>query len=400
MSQTKRNGAVAAIIPAGGVGQRFGHEHPKQFLRLAGWPVLAHTLSRFEQSLEVEDIVVVAPAGFEESVQKEVVERFSFTKVRRVVTGGQTRQESVYNGFLFLEDLEFDLVLIHDGVRPLVPPGVIEAVIAQARLAGAAIAAVKTRDTLKKVEHGVIVSTVDRELVWQAQTPQVFDRHWLAEALAIAKKNGFSGTDEAGLLEAMGKSVFVVPGSADNIKITHPEDLALAESLISYGEEEEGMRIGMGYDVHQIAPGRDLVLGGKKLDFGGKGLLGHSDADVLTHALIDALFGAAGLPDIGSHYPDTDPAYSGAKSLDLLTDAMARVRAAGFELVNADITLLAQRPKIAPHAQAMRRALALAASCEAERLNIKATTTEGLGFTGREEGMAALSVVLLTKRRA
>ncbi|MEW5724419.1 MAG: 2-C-methyl-D-erythritol 4-phosphate cytidylyltransferase [Thermodesulfobacteriota bacterium] len=391
----QKTGEVAAIIPAGGLGRRYGPCTPKQFLYLAGWPVLAHTLSRFDQTTAVDQIVVVVPEGYEEEVMAKVVKPFGFTKVRQVVPGGETRQESVYMGFLALGD-EVDLVVVHDGVRPLVPPPVIEAVIETARETGAAIAAVPVRDTLKKVIDGVIQDTLNREQVWQAQTPQAFERSCLAEGLAAARAEGFTGTDEASLVERLGRPVRVVPGAAENIKITMPEDLVLAETLIDYGREKP-MRIGMGFDVHTLVAGRKLMLGCVEVPFE-RGLEGHSDADVMAHALCDGLLGAAGLGDLGRHFPDRDPRWAGAAGALLLGLTMEKVREAGYELESADLTLLAQRPRIKDFHQAMVKAMAAALEVEPGRLNVKATTTEGLGAVGREEGLAAMAAVLLRRR--
>jgi 2-C-methyl-D-erythritol 4-phosphate cytidylyltransferase/2-C-methyl-D-erythritol 2,4-cyclodiphosphate synthase len=388
-------GAVGVIIPAGGRGLRFGAGQPKQFLELGGWPVLAHTLSRFDLVEAVDQVVVVVPEGLERTTREKTVEPFGFTKIAAVVAGGETRQESVYNGFLALDD-EVDLVVVHDGVRPLAPIGLIESVIDAAREHGAAIAAVPVRDTLKQVEGGVIQTTLDRRLMWRAQTPQAFDRLILAEALADARRSGFTGTDEAQLVERLGRPVFVVPGVEENIKITSPEDLVLAETLIQCGRERD-MRVGLGFDVHVLAQGRKLMLGCVAIPFD-RGLVGHSDGDVMAHALCDALLGAAGLGDIGGLFPDTDPKWAGAAGETLLKITMDRVRSAGFELAGADLTLLAQRPKIKPHAPRMVETMAKALGVDASRVNVKATTTEGLGYVGREEGLAAQAVALLQRK--
>ena len=391
-----QTGVTAAIVTAGGVGRRFGSCQPKQFADLAGWPVLAHTLARFDQTTAVDQVVVVAPADHLDFVRRDLVETLGFTKVKQVVAGGGTRQESVCNGFLALAD-DVDLVLIHDGVRPLVRPATIEAVVEAAREYGAAISAVPVRDTLKRVEDGVIQATLDRRLLWQAQTPQAFDRALLARAMAEAKNKGFVGTDEAALVERMGHPIRVVTGSRDNIKITQPEDLALAEALMADGEAERDMRVGLGFDVHTLVAGRKLMLGGIEVPFD-RGLAGHSDADVLAHALCDALLGAAGLGDLGTHFPDSSPKWAGVSGLRLLELTAEKVRAAGFRPQSADVTLMAQKPKIKDLARRMAQAMAGALGLDPESLNVKATTTEGLGPVGREEGLAAMAVAVLTRR--
>ena len=240
MDEVKRvsMGTVAAIIPAGGQGKRFGAGHPKQFMDLAGWPVLAHTLAKFDQTSAVDIVVVVVPYDQVKEVRKNIIQAYGFSKADIVVAGGETRQESVYQGFLALDE-DVDLVVVHDGVRPLVRVSVIESVVAAAREHGAAIAALPVRDTLKRVAHGVIQDTLDRDQLWQAQTPQAFDRACLAEALAAARLDGFVGTDDAALVERLGTPVYVVHGAAENIKITMPEDLILAETLIRF--EGEGI---------------------------------------------------------------------------------------------------------------------------------------------------------------
>ena len=299
------NGGTVAIIPAGGLGRRFGPGQAKQFVTLVGWPVLAHTLSRFDQTTAVDRIILVVPRGQVKEVDREIVEAYGFSKVSRVVVGGESRQDSVAAGFMALED-EVDLVVIHDAVRPLVRCRTIEAVVDAARETGAAIAAVPVTDTLKRVENGVIQGGIDRRLVWQAQTPQAFRRDIYGEALARARADNYVGTDDAALVERLGYPVQVVQGGLENIKITMPEDLVLAETMMTYGCKEKGMRIGMGFDLHRLTPGRKLVLGGLEIPFD-RGLEGHSDADALIHALIDAMFGAAGLGDIGRHFPRFRP---------------------------------------------------------------------------------------------
>ncbi|MBF0531363.1 MAG: 2-C-methyl-D-erythritol 2,4-cyclodiphosphate synthase, partial [Deltaproteobacteria bacterium] len=290
-------------------------------------------------------------------------------------------------------DDETDVVVIHDGVRPLVRATTIEATVDKARESGAAIAAVPMRDTLKQVEDGVIQKTLDRNLVWQAQTPQAFDRRWLAEALAAAKRDGFLGTDESGLLERLGYPVHVVHGAANNFKITMPEDLLMAETMTA-DSRESSMRIGMGFDVHPLVHGRKMMLGGVDVPFD-RGLAGHSDADVLIHAFCDALLGAAGLGDIGVHFPDSDSHWAGVAGKTLLRLTGEKVRAAGYEVESADLTLIAEKPKIKNLTPHMIKAMAEALAVSPNQINVKATTTEKLGAIGREEGLAAMAAVLL-----
>ncbi|MDR2934916.1 MAG: 2-C-methyl-D-erythritol 4-phosphate cytidylyltransferase, partial [Candidatus Adiutrix sp.] len=369
---------ISAVVVAGGLGRRFGGGRPKQLAALAGRPVLAHTLAAFERSPAAE-IILALPGDWLEEIEREAVRPFGFKKVR-IVPGGGTRAASTRLGFAASAG---DLVLIHDGVRPFVTPGLIRAVAEAAAAHGAALAAVPVRDTLKAVAEGLVRRTLDRAGLWQAQTPQGFRREILALALA-----GGAGqdevTDDAALLEPLGLTAAVVPGSARNLKITTPEDLTLAEAWLAAGP----FRTGHGYDLHRLVPGRPLWLGGLEIPFEA-GLLGHSDADVLAHALADALLGAAALGDIGGHFPDQDPQWAGLSGARLLFETMGKVRAAGWELVNADLTLIGERPKIVPHRQAMAEALAEALGVSPGQLNLKATTTEGLDSTGQGLALAA-----------
>ncbi len=387
---------IAAIIPAGGSGQRMGLPMPKQFYELAGRPLLVHTLAAFEAVASIAEVVVVAPADHCVAVEA-MVARFSLTRVGQVVAGGATRQDSVRAGVAAVApDTEY--VAVHDGARPFVSPGLIEACLVGAEACGAALAAVPVRDTLKRVAGGgEVLATVDRSVLWQAQTPQVVRLDLLRSAYAACDADGFVGTDEASLIEHLGQPVRVVEGSERNFKITRPEDLRIAEALLRSDipmDTAGSPRIGHGYDAHRLVPDRPLVLGGVTVAHH-LGLLGHSDADVLTHALCDAILGAMGAGDIGRHFPDSDPQYKGADSVGLLTRVVAIAAARGYRLGNADVTVIAQRPKLAPHFPAMRVRLAAACGVAEEAINLKGTTTEQMGFAGREEGIAAHAVVLM-----
>ena len=369
---------------AGGSGLRFGGPRPKQLALLAGRPLLARTVAAFEDCPCISEIILVLPEPWLAVAMDEAIRPFGFTKAKSV-TGGDTRTESTRRG---LAAAAGDLILVHDGVRPLVKPALIEAVARAAAESGAALAAVPVRDTLKEVVGGQAVRTVDRARLWRAQTPQGFRRDLLARALAEAGE----ATDELGLLERLGLTATVVPGSADNLKITTPEDLALAETLLNPGRPTT--RVGHGYDLHRLVPGRPLWLGCRLIPFD-LGLLGHSDADVLAHALADALLGAAGLGDIGQHFPDNDPRWAGAAGADLLGLTMAKVRAAGYELAQADLTLVGERPRLATYREAMAEALAGALGVTRQDINLKATTTEGLDATGRGLALAAYATATL-----
>jgi 2-C-methyl-D-erythritol 4-phosphate cytidylyltransferase / 2-C-methyl-D-erythritol 2,4-cyclodiphosphate synthase len=399
---------ITAIIPAGGSGSRMGLELPKQFCPLAGVPILIHTLRSFEQS-PVDEVIVVVPAEYLDST-RELIDRFAILKVRSVISGGRLRQDSVRAGLAAVAR-STHLVVVHDGARPLVSPDLIRNCIEVAGRHGAAMAAIPVKDTLKDVaaDHRVI-RTVDRQGLWQAQTPQAARVDLLRQAFAAAAAVGFTGTDEASLLEQIGISVRVVEGAERNFKITRPEDLEMAEALLrrEQSEDEEAklskrepqvsaMRIGHGYDAHRLVADRPLILGGVTIPHS-KGLLGHSDADVLVHALCDAVLGALGQGDIGNHFPDTDERYKGVSSLKLLAEVMALAAGQGWCLINADVTVIAQQPKLASFFHRMRDNLATVCGTRPTTFNLKASTTEKMGFVGREEGIAAHAVVLLGKQ--
>ncbi len=380
---------TSAVIVAAGSGTRFGGSRPKQLAPLAGRPVLSRTLSVFEALGEIFEIVLVLPPDWLEVIEAEAVRPFHFHKVR-CLPGGRSRAESTRLG---LQAAGGDLVIVHDGVRPLVEPRLILAVARAARERGAALAAVPVRDTLKSVDGGLVTSTVDRRGLWQAQTPQGFRREILTAAFEAASKEGpLEFTDDIALVERMGLKAAVVESSPRNIKITGREDLDLAEALLN--RPVSSIRVGQGYDLHRLVAGRPLFLACLQVPFE-LGLAGHSDADVMSHALADALLGAAGLGDIGQHFPDSDPRWAGASGAAILARTMAKVRAAGLELVQADLTLIGEKPKISGYRQAMGAAVASALEVTADMINIKATTTEGLGPTGSGEALAALAVATL-----
>lgn len=395
---------VAAIIPAAGSGLRMGLPEPKQFLELAGVPVLVHTLKVFQQIAAIGRIIVVVPPESCDPVH-DMVRQYQLEKVGAVVAGGKERQDSVFAGLETLPE-EVELVLVHDGVRPFVPATVVENCLLEAEKSGAAMTAVPVKDTLKAVSsENVITDTVDRVGVWQAQTPQAAARSLLQKAFAAAAKKDFIATDEAGLMQLIGHPVKVVAGSELNIKITRPEDLVLAKAILKESGAKDAAemtdstrkRIGYGYDAHRLVEGRQLVLGGIEVIFE-KGLQGHSDADVLTHALCDAILGAVGAGDLGVHFPDSDDKFKDISSLRLLEEAASIAAEKGYVLQNADITVVAQKPRLSPYIAAMKQNLAAACCVEPDMVNIKATTTEGMGFEGRGEGISAHAVVMFRKK--
>ena len=386
--------SAAAIIPAAGSGTRMGLNHPKQYHLLAGIPLLVRTVKQFVQSSCIEKIVVVVPADRTDSTS-QLLETYGLTGANlQIVAGGKRRQDSVKAGIDIL-DGNMDIVLIHDGARPLVSQEVIRRCYDAAVCHGAAIAAVPVIDTLKKSDtDNTIIQTVDREDLWQAQTPQAARLSLLLAAYDAAGDRDV--TDEASLLELAGTPVHLVEGSVTNIKITRPEDLVIAEKIME--KDTLAFRIGHGYDAHRFVADRDLVLGGVTIPFE-MGLAGHSDADVLTHALCDAILGALGAGDIGAHFPDSDKQYNNIYSIELLKQVVRLARERGYELSNGDITVVCQKPKLASFIPEMEGLLAEVCGVEKEYINVKATTTEKMGFTGRMEGVSCHAVVLLAAKK-
>ncbi|MDR1571087.1 MAG: 2-C-methyl-D-erythritol 4-phosphate cytidylyltransferase [Clostridiales Family XIII bacterium] len=392
---------VAAVIVAAGEGRRMRAGLPKQFMEIGGRPVLAMAAEAFGENALVDDLLVVAEGARVDECRELLLSRAgrgAAAKLRAVAPGGATRQESVFAGLSALPG-GVGLVLIHDAARPFVSQGCIERVIRAAAEDGAATAAVPVSDTVKLARGGRVSATLDREGVYAAQTPQGFRRDLIVRAHESALADGYEGTDDACLVERLLADVRVSEGDRGNIKLTVPEDMAMGEGLAALrgaGGEGAALSVGFGYDAHRFAEGRALVLGGVEIAHG-RGLLGHSDADVLIHALMDALLGAAAMGDIGGMFPDSDPKYAGASSLGLLAQVAYALRREGFRLQNADITVAAERPRLAPHIGLMRERMAGAMGADPARLNIKATTSEGMGFVGREEGIAAYATALLAK---
>lgn len=388
------------ILPAAGKGRRFGAA--KQYLELGGIPLLVHAAKALERAPSIHAWVVAVPPGDEAEVEA-LLGRHGFTKPYRVVAGGAERADSVR---LALEAApeEAELAVIHDAARPFASPELFERVIEAAREKGAAIAAIPCTDTVKEGEGGRILGTLDRSRLWLAQTPQAFRVDWLRAA--YDRPGASLHTDEASLLEAAGREVFLVAGEKENFKVTDREDWERAEAKEASRRVTPqpgpaagpAIAVGMGTDVHAFQEGRPCILGG--LEFPGEvGLAGHSDADVVLHALTDAVLGAAGLGDIGQHFPDTREDLKGADSSLLLREALRMVWEAGYTVGNADITVLAQRPRIGPRREEMRAKIASLLEVPTARVNLKASTTERLGFVGRAEGIACQAVVLLERFR-
>ena len=368
---------VAAILVAAGSGSRFGAETPKQFRLLAGKPVIRHAAEALAREVDLlQPVGEVAP----------IAAALRGLDVLPVVAGGATRQASVLAGLQALVPHAPTVVLVHDAARPLIPAGTIPALLAALELAPGAIPAVPVADTLKRGSDQRIIGTVPRAGLFRAQTPQAFQFATLLAAHRAPATD--AATDDASLLEAAGHIVLLVPGAEDNIKLTYPEDLQRLERAMG---RTLYPRTGTGFDVHAFATRRPLVLCGVTVPHP-RGLAGHSDADVGIHALCDAIYGALAEGDIGRHFPPSDATWRDADSARFLMHAAGLIALRGGRLANVDVTLICERPKIAPYAPAMIKRLAALLEVDPSRVSVKATTTERLGFTGREEGIAAQAV--------
>ena len=391
---------VVAIIPAAGKGARVGASLPKQFIEIAGASILIHTLRKFDQCDAIDEICVALPAtrvaGFENEARLHGIE-----KRLRIVEGGAERSDSILNALeaiALASSTPPDLVVVHDAVRPFVTPEEISTLIDRAQSRGAAILALAVTDTIKEVDAGTIVRTLDRTRIYRAQTPQAFRFELLREANQRAREHGLppeSLTDDALLVERLGVDVAIVEGSARNIKITTPDDLTFARRLLEEPRLENTFRTGIGYDIHRLVAGRRLVLGGVDIAFE-LGLEGHSDGDSLIHAICDALLGAAGQGDIGTHFSSEDERWKNSESSLFLEDVVRQVLEKGFHIVNVDAIVFAERPRLAVHAPKMRARLGELLGISESRVNIKAKTNEGLDAVGRGEAIAAQAIVLIS----
>lgn len=382
-----------AIILAAGSGRRMGLTQNKVRLPLNGVPALILSVKAFRGLVTGQ--VLVARPGEEADLKSLLMENGLLDAVTAVVPGGWDRQASVLAGLMALPK-DAETVLVHDGARALVTEEIILRVMDSVRLYGSGVAAVPLKDTVKQVDSRQrVLCTPDRASLMSVQTPQGFSYELLMKAHLKAGETGLRATDDAGLVEAMGVPVRLVMGSYENIKLTTPEDMIVMESLLARreGPAYPPIRAGHGYDVHRLAPGRRLILCGVEIPHE-TGLLGHSDADVALHALMDALLGAASLGDIGRHFPDNDPAYKGISSLALTSRVLLLLAERRLRPASADITIAAQRPKLAPYLNQMQSNVADALGLPLDRVNVKATTTEGLGFEGEEKGISAQAVCL------
>ncbi len=395
---------LTVIVAAAGAGKRLGLGKNKAFAEVGGLPLLVQCLRMVNDTGMAHKTIVAVGAdevAMTEALLKDYHEYFAGLQTA-VVAGGAERTDSVKNA-LALAGSE-GWIAVHDGARPFAGTEVFERTLQAAQQTGAAIAAVPVKNTIKVVDaDGFVVNTPQRSSLMAVQTPQIFKAQLLQRAYCDENLKGAAVTDDASLVERLGVKVAVALGSYENIKITTPEDLLLAEKICA----DRGMtmmqslkmpqfRVGSGYDVHRLTQNRKLILCGVEVPYE-LGLDGHSDADVAVHALMDALLGAAAFGDIGKHFPDTDDRFKGADSMKLLEHVLALLKERCWRVNNADVTIIAQKPKLAGYIPAMRDNLAKTMGLEADAVNVKATTTEKLGFTGRGEGIAAEAVVSLIK---
>ena len=389
----------AAVIVAAGRGSRMGLGRNKVLAPLAGVPVIVRTVRAFEATGLFDGGIVVVTGAEDLPEMRDLFARFHVGA--SLTLGGADRQESVYRGLQAVNPAA-DVIAIHDGARPLVTREVIERTIKSAQRFGSGVAAVMLKDTVKRVDaEGVVVDTPRRDTLRAVQTPQTFDARLIREAHARFAQGAERATDDAMLAEWAGRRVRLTEGDVENIKLTTPEDMLLAQQVLlrregGAKEETNMLRIGHGYDVHRLVEGRKLILCGVEVPYT-LGLLGHSDADVALHALMDALLGAAALGDIGRHFPDTDPAYAGADSGRLLDHVVSLLEQKGYAVGNVDVTIICQRPKLKDYIEQMRENVAAHLKVAPDCVNIKATTTEKLGFEGEGLGISSHAVACIVK---
>ena len=378
--------AFAAIVVAAGSGTRAGGA--KQWRILGGRPVVRWSVEAL-LAAGAEDVVVVISPGTEAEAGAALAGLSGW----RLAAGGITRADSVRNGLAALGGSDDRPVLIHDAARPLLGAGVIRRVIEALDGADGALPALPVADSLRRATDGVVSGLVERDSLWRAQTPQAFRRRTIVDAYAVWPANE-AAADEAAVVERAGGRVRIVEGDARLMKLTYPEDFAMAEALVPRQIRVGQIRTGMGFDAHRWGPGTSVWLCGVEIPHD-QTLIGHSDADAGLHALTDAILGAMGDGDIGDHFPPTDPQWKGASSDRFLVHAVERLAARGGRLVNVDVTLICEQPKVKPHRQAMRERLADLLSLPLDAVSVKATTTEAMGFTGRGEGLAAQAIATI-----
>ena len=384
---------ISCIVLAAGAGRRMGYSDNKVCMPLGQYTVLQWNIQHMKQWDGLQEVIVVV-ADQERSFIEEQVEAMQVPWTVKYAVGGAERQDSVASGLSQISDTA-DIVLVHDGARPLAMKDLACRVIEGAKEYGAVVPAIPVVDTIKRVDdEGVVKETLVRSELYAMQTPQGFQRSVLLEAHSYAKEHGYQGTDDVSLVEFQGRPVHIVEGDRKNIKLTVPEDVAMAKKYLGV---EQMMRIGYGYDIHRFSEGRPCILGGVSID-SPIGPDGHSDADVLIHALMDAMLGAAGMRDIGYYFPPEDDAFKGISSRLLLEKVVQLLKDSNFGIYNADIMVIAEAPKLKPHIEQMKENLSEDLGIPLSRISIKATTNEGLGALGRTEGIAAQAVVSMYER--
>jgi 2-C-methyl-D-erythritol 4-phosphate cytidylyltransferase/2-C-methyl-D-erythritol 2,4-cyclodiphosphate synthase len=380
-------GMVAAVVVAAGRGQRAGGDVPKQYRKIAGTPVVRPTLSAFSSHAHID---LVQPVIHPDDEDLFRAASGGLKNLLEPVAGGATRQTSVHAGLQALQGRAPEIVLIHDAARPFLSSALISRAIEAARTCSAATPGVAVADTVKKIDQdAMVIETLDRSQLRMVQTPQAFAFALIADAhqrAAAAGREDF--TDDAALAEWAGHRVLMFEGEAGNVKLTTNEDFARAELLSAAALAD--VRIGNGFDVHAFVDGDHVMLGGVRIPHR-QGVTGHSDADVALHALVDAILGALAEGDIGQHFPPSDPQWRGASSDRFLAFACERVRARGGVIGNLDVTVVCEAPRVSPHRDAMRARIAEIAEISPDRVAVKATTSEKLGFTGRGEGIVAMA---------
>ena len=392
---------VSAILAAAGRGARFGSAVPKQMLALGGRTILQRSFDILNGCDQINEIVVALPQDLARTPPPYLV---SSHKPVHIVVGGLRRQDSVASAFAQVSE-SAGVIVIHDAARPFATSDLFARVIEAAVKGGAAIAAVQAHDTVKEATSApgltIVRRTIARDSIYLAQTPQAFSRAVLEDAMERGRHALTSATDEASLAEEAGHAVRLVDGESTNIKITTEQDFSVSKALLGIHDAAAASapgvaRVGTGYDLHRLEAGRRLIIGGVEIPHEA-GLAGHSDADVLCHAVTDAILGAAGAGDIGQHFPDTDPRWKGASSIDLLRQAAAIVRASGYSVANVDAVIVAERPKLAPHVPGMKANLARAMGIDPSAVSVKGKTNEKVDALGRSEAIAVHAVALLAQ---
>lgn len=376
---------VSTILLAAGTGSRMKKKKNKVYLYVGNNSLMQWCLMHMQQIEDLHEIIVVVAEG-EESVAQYHIDALSLPVPVKIVKGGATRQESALAGLKAVEAK--DIVLIHDGARPMADCDLYDRIVAGTKEYGAVVPAVPVKNTIKVAQDGIVEQTLPRSVLYGTQTPQGFKYDLLMEAHEFALENFFEGTDDASLVEFMGKTVHIIEGDYKNCKITTPEDLVLARHYLG----AQYMKVGYGYDIHRLVEGRPCILGGVKID-SPLGPLGHSDADVVLHAIMDALLGAAGLRDIGYYFPTDDEGYKDASSLVLLEQVYKLILEKGYEPNNVDVMVISEVPKINPYVDEMKINISNILRINEDCISIKATTNEGLGAIGNKEGIAAQAVV-------